>query len=70
MPKKVMMMPKMACEDCQGCCLSPCGFFHALGGAGIAFLIVEYLKLDNLMLWGWLLVAISLIWHLKAKMKM
>lgn len=51
------------------CCMQPCGVIHVLGGVGLGLLLVAYFSLGNLMLWGWILVAIALVGHLIGKAK-
>ncbi len=51
------------------CCTQPYGLVHVLGGIGLGFLLVAYFGLDNLMLWGWVMVAVALVGHLMGKAK-
>ena len=51
------------------CCMQPCGLIHALAGIGLGFLLVAYFGISNLMLWGWVLVAVALVGHLMGKTK-
>lgn len=51
------------------CCMQPYGLIHVVIGIGLGYLIVAYLGLDNLMLWGWVLVAVGLVAHLLGKAK-
>jgi len=51
------------------CCVQPYGIVHMLGGVGLGFLLVAYFGLANLMLWGWVLVAVALVGHLMGKAK-
>ena len=51
------------------CCMSGCGIIHMIGGVGLAFLLVEYFRLGNLLLWGWALLAIAILGHLMGKTK-
>ena len=68
--RKMMGMAEM--EECPayGCCVSGCGMIHFIGGAGVAFLLVEYFGLTSLMTWGWLLVIVAVLGHLMGKGKM
>lgn len=49
--------------------MSGCGLIHLIGGVGLAFLLVEYFRLGNLLVWGWALVAIAVLGHLMGKTK-
>ena len=51
------------------CCVQPYSIVHVLGGVGLGFLLVAYFGLANLMLWGWVLVAVALVGHLTGKAK-
>ncbi len=52
-----------------GCCMSGCGVVHFIGGVGIAFLLVEYFHLSDLLVWGWALVVVAILGHLMGKTK-
>jgi len=52
------------CDETFGCCLSKIGVVHILCGVGLGFLLVEYLALGNLALWGWLLVGVGVLGHI------
>lgn len=59
-------------DDMMGmysCCMQPYGLVHVLGGVGLGFLLVAYFGIWNLMLWGWVLVAVALVGHLVGKAK-
>lgn len=51
------------------CCTSQTGLVHVVAGVGLGFLLVNYLGLTDLMLWGWLLVGAGLVGHFVWKMK-
>ncbi len=51
------------------CCMSQVGLVHVVAGVGVGFLLVYYLGLSNLMMWGWVLVAVGLVGHFVGKMK-
>jgi len=51
------------------CCMQPYGIVHVLGGVGLGFLLVAYFSIGGLMLWGWVLVTVSLVGHLMGKAK-
>jgi hypothetical protein len=52
-----------------GCCMSSCGIVHFIGGIGVAFLLVEYFGLMNLLGWGWVLVIVAVLGHMMKKNK-
>ncbi len=54
---------------CSNCCMSHSGLTHGVAGVGIGFLLVYYLGLSNLMVWGWVLVLAGLVGHIIKKMK-
>ena len=64
MDEREMGMPMYSC------CMSNSGMIHFIGGVGVAFLLVEYFGLVNLMTWGWVLVIIAVLGHLLGKGKM
>lgn len=51
------------------CCMSQMGLVHVVAGVGVGFLLVNYLGLTNLMMWGWVLVGAGLVGHFVGKMK-
>lgn len=51
------------------CCMGPVGLVHMAAGVGVGFLLVNYLGLTDLALWGWLLVGAGLVGHFVWKMK-
>lgn len=63
--KKTVKQEKMM--GMYACCMSSCGIVHVIGGVGLAFLLVEYFHLADLMIWGWVLLAISVLGHLMGK---
>lgn len=51
------------------CCMGPVGLVRVVAGAGVGFLLVNYLGLTDLALWGRLLVGAGLVGHFVWKMK-
>ena len=49
------------------CCMSKCGLIHVVAGVGVGFLLVQYLGLMDVAVWGWLLVAAGFVGHLVGK---
>ncbi len=65
-------MAKKKENDMMGmvsCCTSQSGLVHVVAGVGVGFLLVNYLGLTNLMMWGWVLVGAGLVGHFVGKMK-
>ncbi len=50
------------------CCANTCGAVHVIVGVGAGFLLVNYLGLGDVMVWGWLLVVAGLAAHFFWKM--
>lgn len=59
----------MSVMSCVSCCTSQCGLVHVVAGVGVGFLLVNYLGLTNLMVWGWVFVGAGLVGHFVGKMK-
>lgn len=55
-------------EYCS-CCISQSGLIHLVVGLGLGFLIVSYFEVTNVMVWGWVLVALGVLGHFVWKMK-
>ena len=51
------------------CCGSWVGVIHLVAGVGLGFLLVSYLHLTDVMVWGWILVAAGVLGHFTGKMK-
>ena len=49
--------------SCLGCCMSRSGIVHLLVGAGIGFLLVRYLSLGDVAIWGWIFVVVGVLLH-------
>ena len=51
------------------CCGSQTGLVHVVAGVGLGFLLVSYFEATNVMVWGWILVALGVLGHFVWKMK-
>ena len=64
---------KESCFCCSpnklSCCASGFGLIHVLGGVGVGFVILHYFQVENLLMWGLLLLGITLAGHIFGSMK-
>ncbi len=51
------------CDNCGNCCTSWSGIIHVSGGVGLGLLMVHYLMVPNLDVFGWALVAMAVMGH-------
>jgi len=45
------------------CCGSWVGLVHLVGGIGLGFLLASYVTIPSMIMWGWILLGLSLLGH-------
>lgn len=61
--KTVKSVRSIAKEPFYSCCISTVGVVHLIAGIGVGMLMVNYLGVANLALWGWAFVIAGFVMH-------